>query len=231
MAKKKAPEKKLERVYNVPLRSEWLKSPKYRRAKKAVTGLKSFIAKHMKVDLPNVKVGPKLNQKLWERGIKNPPHHVKVTAIKEALEDKETVKVELEGVEFKTITPKSKVEKAPGLRGKLEKALGARKEEKAEKAKKGEAREEQSSSVSQESSIPVKKTEKLEELANKDEEKKEKQEDLTDKEEEKKLEKKKGQDKVLTEAPNPAQKEAPKPHLEPKHESEQIKKLERSKTA
>ncbi|MBW3013949.1 50S ribosomal protein L31e [Candidatus Woesearchaeota archaeon] len=141
MAKKKAPEKKLERVYNIPLRREWIKTAKYRRAKKAVTGVKNFLAKHMKVELSDVKIGPKLNHELWKHGIKNPPHHVKVTAVKEAVEEKDIVKAELEGVEFKTISPKGKVEKSPGLRGKLEKALGARKEEKEETGEKKELEE------------------------------------------------------------------------------------------
>ena len=50
--KKKKEEKKiiLERVYNVPLRKEWLKSPKNKRAKKAVTALKKFLVRHMKSD-------------------------------------------------------------------------------------------------------------------------------------------------------------------------------------
>jgi ribosomal protein L31E len=36
----------LERTYNVPLRREYLKVPRYRRAKKAVTALKEFVSKH-----------------------------------------------------------------------------------------------------------------------------------------------------------------------------------------
>ena len=59
MAAKKAKkeEKKivLERLYNVPLRKEFLKVPKYKRSKKAVTALKQFLSKHMKSD--KVKVG------------------------------------------------------------------------------------------------------------------------------------------------------------------------------
>ena len=50
-----AEEKTLERTYNVPLRKEFLKVPKYKRAKKAVKALKQFLAKHMKSD--NVKIG------------------------------------------------------------------------------------------------------------------------------------------------------------------------------
>ena len=49
----------LERTYNVPLRKEFLKVPKYKRAKKAVTALKQFLVKHMKSD--NIKIGNKFS--------------------------------------------------------------------------------------------------------------------------------------------------------------------------
>jgi large subunit ribosomal protein L31e len=104
----------LERVYNVPLRKEWLKAPKYKRAKKAVKALKEFIAKHMKSD--DVKVGKFANLEIWKHGIKNPPHHIKVKAVKD---NKGSVKVELEGVKLKEKVPsilkksRAKEEKKP----------------------------------------------------------------------------------------------------------------------
>jgi large subunit ribosomal protein L31e len=70
----------LERVYNVPLRREWLKTPKYKRAKKAVKALHEFMMKHMKSQ--NVKIGKYANLKIWEHGMRNPPHHINVKAIK-----------------------------------------------------------------------------------------------------------------------------------------------------
>ena len=76
-----AEEKTLERTYNVPLRKEFLKVPKYKRAKKAVKALKQFLAKHMKSD--NVKIGKYLNDEIWKHGIKNPPHHVELNAVKD----------------------------------------------------------------------------------------------------------------------------------------------------
>jgi large subunit ribosomal protein L31e len=125
---------KLERTYNVPLRRGFIKVPNYKKAKKAVSTLKQFMVKHMKVE--EVKIGPELNKKIWANGIKNPPHHVKVTAVKE----EKTAKVELEGVEFKTLKPKKKEEKKAGLKGKLEsltkKAEGEKPAEKKAEAKK-----------------------------------------------------------------------------------------------
>ncbi len=81
----------LERTYNIPLRREFLKVPRYRRTNKAVIALKDFVMKHMKTQ--DVRIGPYLNQELWKDGIKNPPHHVKVTVVKKA----DKVYVELTG--------------------------------------------------------------------------------------------------------------------------------------
>jgi large subunit ribosomal protein L31e len=84
----------LERTYNVPLRKEFLKVPKYKRSKKAVTALTQFLAKHMKTDIKNVRIGNYLNNSIWAHGIKNPPHHVKVLVTKD---DKGMVYAELPG--------------------------------------------------------------------------------------------------------------------------------------
>ena len=117
----------LERQYNVPLRKGFRNTPKYKKAKKAVATLKIFLNRHMKTD--KVLIGKNLNEKIWERGIKNPPHHVKVTAVKD---EEGVVKAELEG--FKYEVPKPKEEKSEGLMGKLK----GKKEEKVEETVKEE---------------------------------------------------------------------------------------------
>jgi large subunit ribosomal protein L31e len=144
MAKKEEqkPKTMLERIYNVPLRKGCQKAPKWKRTKKAVSVLREFIAKHMKSE--DVKIGKYLNQRLWQHGIRNPPHHIKVSASKdeegkvfveladlpkEALLEKEKVKEEEK-------KKKEKEEKKEGIEGKLEKEA-EKKEEKDEKA--GEA--------------------------------------------------------------------------------------------
>ena len=81
-----------EKTFNVPLRKEFQKAPKYKRAKKAVRAIREYLKKHMKSD--DVKIGSSINLKVWERGIKNPPHHIKITAEKD---DKNTVSAELFG--------------------------------------------------------------------------------------------------------------------------------------
>ncbi|MCK5283115.1 MAG: 60S ribosomal protein L31 [Nanoarchaeota archaeon] len=108
--KKKEKEKKivLERVYNVPLRKEFLKSPRYKRSKKAITALRKFLVRHMKSD--KVKIGKYANLNIWKDGIKKPPHHIKVVAKKD---EEGNVFAELEGapVEKPVETEKKKVGK------------------------------------------------------------------------------------------------------------------------
>jgi len=77
----KTTEKTLDRTYNVPLRKEYMKAPRWKRTKKAVTALQEFLAKHMKSE--EVRLSKELNEAIWKHGIKNPPHHVKVKAVKD----------------------------------------------------------------------------------------------------------------------------------------------------
>lgn len=72
----------MEREYIVPLRKEFQKAPKYKRTNRAVRALRDFIARHMKSE--NVSIGKFLNLKLWENGIRNPPHKVMVKAVKDS---------------------------------------------------------------------------------------------------------------------------------------------------
>lgn len=115
---------KIQRTYNVPLRKEWLKVPKYKRAKKAITGLKIFLTRHMKCE--NLIIGKHLNEAIWKHGIKNPPHHIKVDVLKED----DLVVAELSG---KPLPEIKEGEKKQGVVGKvLDKIMGAPKEEKAD---------------------------------------------------------------------------------------------------
>lgn len=107
----------IERTYNVPLRKGFIKKAMYKKTKKAVSTLREFLAKHMKSD--KILIGKNLNEHLWKHGIKNPPHHVKITVIKE---DDGTVKAELHGFKYEHFT-------------KIEKEKKAEKKEKAEKKK------------------------------------------------------------------------------------------------
>ena len=101
MAKKETAN--LERTYNIPLRREFQKVPCWKRSKKAVRAAKEFLQKHMKSE--DVRLSKEVNEKIWQHGIKNPPHHVKVTVSK----DKEgVVRAELFGAKAE-----AKIEKKP----------------------------------------------------------------------------------------------------------------------
>jgi len=80
----------IERVYNVPLRKEFQKVSRWKKTRKAVFALRSFLEKHMKSD--DIKLSRELNEKLWKNGIKNPPHHVKISVTRD---DKGMVRAEL----------------------------------------------------------------------------------------------------------------------------------------
>ncbi len=85
----------IERTYTIPLRREWLKSVKYKRAKKAVRAICDFLMRHMKItEREDIKIGKYLNLELWKHGIKNPPSRVKVNVTKD---DKGVVRAELVG--------------------------------------------------------------------------------------------------------------------------------------
>ncbi len=85
----------LERTYTIPLRKEWLKTVKYKRAKKAVRAIREFLMRHMKVaEMENIKLGKYLNLELWKHSIKRPPSRVKVNVTKD---DKGIVRAELFG--------------------------------------------------------------------------------------------------------------------------------------
>jgi large subunit ribosomal protein L31e len=128
----------LERVYNIPLRKEWLKAPKYKRAKKAVAAVRQFLVRNMKAGLEDVRLGKYLNLRLWKHGIKNPPHHVRVKVVKD---DAGKVTAELvDAPAGKKETVEQKIKKA--AEEKKEEKEGKPEEKKKEAKEAGAAREE-----------------------------------------------------------------------------------------
>ena len=71
----------IERIITVPLKATKM-APRSRRAKRAVKEVREFIARHMKAEEDKVWIDTKLNEKLWERGIQNPPSRISVKAKK-----------------------------------------------------------------------------------------------------------------------------------------------------
>jgi len=116
--------KSMERVYVIPLRKEFLKTPKWKRSKKSIKTIRKFVERHMKVE--KVLIGKELNEKIWERGSKNPPSKIKVRCVKK--EDSCYVNL------FALPVKQSKESKAKGKEKELVKK-GKEKEKKESKAK------------------------------------------------------------------------------------------------
>ena len=130
MAKKEIKTEKIEREYIIPLRKKTKIVPRYKKTPKAIKTIKEFLVRHMKIrdrDLNKIKIDKYLNEILWRRGIKRPPHKIKVKAIKEG----EIVKVE--AVE---LSDKLKFKKAREMKIEEEaKEIKKKKKKLAEKAK------------------------------------------------------------------------------------------------
>lgn len=105
-----------EKQYVIPLRKELNKVACYKKTKRAIGEIRKYIIKHMKVE--DVKIGKNLNYKIWEHGIKNPPHKVKVKAIKED----NYARVELPEFEFEKKQEKAK----KGVKEKIQEKLGVK---------------------------------------------------------------------------------------------------------
>ncbi|MDO8623632.1 MAG: 50S ribosomal protein L31e [archaeon] len=139
---------KIEREYIIPLRSEIEKVPAYRRAGKAISAIKKFIVRHMKIrdgDENKVKIDRYLNEEIWHRGIKHPPVKIKVKATKEG----ENVIVELavlpDVLKFKKAREEGREKKAEEKKKPVEKEKpqeeGQREKESADAEKKEDEKE------------------------------------------------------------------------------------------
>lgn len=102
-----------ERIYTIPLRRKILVSPSYKRSSKAISAIRSFLMKHMKVN--DVKIGKYLNLEILKHGRKNPPSKIKVKAIKEKIKVKdkeiEIVRVDLVNAPVEKINEVKKINK------------------------------------------------------------------------------------------------------------------------
>lgn len=122
----------LERLYVIPLRKEWLKVPKYKRAKKGIKAVKEFLSKHMKADMNDVKLSRWVNENVWRRGVKSPPGKIKIKAVKD---DKGIVHVELFELSEKAKKFEEKESKRKTVITDKKKAEEAKRKEAEEKAK------------------------------------------------------------------------------------------------
>jgi large subunit ribosomal protein L31e len=91
--KKKEEEVVEERFYTVPLQKALIRPP-HGRTPRAISLLKIFITKHMKVEMkfdeedeeaemPQLIITQEVNEKIWSRGIEKPPRKIKVRVTKD----------------------------------------------------------------------------------------------------------------------------------------------------
>ncbi len=146
----------LERLYVVHLRDGFIKVPRYKRAKKAVSHLREFIKRHMKSK--EVYISKKVNEFIWSRGIKNPPPRIKVVAVKEEAITKVFLPEEWEEMKKSKEKEKKEVEKKDEEKIKKK----DKQEEKKEEDKKKEDKEDKDKGVNEE------KAEKKEEKSDKE---------------------------------------------------------------
>jgi len=63
-----------ERTYTIQLRKGWLSVPRWRRAKRAVAEVQTFLKRHTKSK--EVKIDSWVNNAIWGKGAKNPPSKI-----------------------------------------------------------------------------------------------------------------------------------------------------------
>jgi len=112
-----------QKTFTIPLRKGFQEAAPYKRAPKAMRVLRSFLQRHCKVD--EVKIGPRLNQLIWQRGIRSPPPRVTVNVII----DDGVAKAELEGFTY-VDAPKPVEKKDESLKDKLASKLTGGKDSK-----------------------------------------------------------------------------------------------------
>ena len=71
----------VERIITIPRRATKM-APRTKRAARAIKEIRDNIARHMKADVEKIWIDKSLNEKIWERGIQNPPRKITVKAVK-----------------------------------------------------------------------------------------------------------------------------------------------------
>ncbi len=112
-----------EKIYTIPMRKAY-RGVKTRRAKKAITIIKEYLIRHMKVE--EVKIGKTINESVWARGIQKPPRKVRIHATL----DNKTAYAEMIGTDIVTPSAKETKEKVKKQKEKREKIKEDRKERK-----------------------------------------------------------------------------------------------------
>ena len=71
----------VERIITIPMRATKM-APRTKRAARAIKEIRDNIARHMKADVEKIWIDKSLNEKIWERGIQNPPRKITVKEVK-----------------------------------------------------------------------------------------------------------------------------------------------------
>jgi large subunit ribosomal protein L31e len=79
-----------ERIYTIPLSRAWI-APRRKRAPRAVSLVRNFIERHMKIgagpeeegESERLVISNEVNEKIWSRGIQKPPRRIRVRAAKD----------------------------------------------------------------------------------------------------------------------------------------------------
>ena len=71
----------VDRIITIPMRATKM-APRTKRAARAIKEIRDNIARHMKADVEKIWIDKSLNEKIWERGIQNPPRKITVKAVK-----------------------------------------------------------------------------------------------------------------------------------------------------
>lgn len=79
-----------EKILTINLRKKLVKTKKWKKAKNYLKVLRELLRRKFKTD--KIKIDGKLNEKIWGKGIENPPSKLKIKVIK--LDDG-TIKAEL----------------------------------------------------------------------------------------------------------------------------------------
>ncbi len=70
-----------EQVYTIPLRTAKL-APRWKRSSRAMTIIRKYLVKHMKVEPSLIKLDKTINELIWARGSQKPPSSIRIRAAK-----------------------------------------------------------------------------------------------------------------------------------------------------
>lgn len=140
-----------EKVFTVPLRRAFDKT-RQRRAPCAIRIIKEFLGIHLKSD--DIRIGSKLNEKIWERSIQKPPRRVRVGVRKSGT----AWLAELEGFEYIEFKP-TEAKKSEGMAEKLASRIGGKAMKNQEEEKLADGKEEDNRKMQMEESKSSSKTE------------------------------------------------------------------------